>query len=58
VDDVPAGEVQGALAGPEAAAPQQEGVNGTKITQTLNLIRPTTLPMKRIGVMAANTNWK
>ncbi len=32
--------------------------SGTKISQTENLIRPTTLPMNRIGVMAANTNWK
>ena len=28
VDDVAAGEVAGALVGPEAAAPQQEGVDG------------------------------
>ncbi len=32
--------------------------SGTKISQTLNLIRPITLPMNRIGVIAANTNWK
>jgi hypothetical protein len=32
--------------------------SGTKISQTLNLIRPMTLPMNRIGVIAANTNWK
>ena len=32
--------------------------SGTKIIQTLKLIRPITLPMNRIGVIAANTNWK
>ena len=32
--------------------------SGTKISQTLNLIRPITLPTNRIGVIAANTNWK
>jgi len=32
--------------------------SGTKIIQTLKLIRPSTLPMNRIGVIAANTNWK
>ncbi len=32
--------------------------SGTKIIQTLKLIRPRTLPMNKIGVIAANTNWK
>ena len=32
--------------------------SGTKISHTLKLIRPITLPMNRIGVIAANTNWK
>ena len=32
--------------------------SGTKTIQTLKLIRPSTLPMNRIGVIAANTNWK
>ena len=32
--------------------------SGTKISQTLNLIRPITLPMNRMGVIAAKTNWK
>ena len=32
--------------------------SGTKISQTLKLIRPMTLPMNRIGVIAAKTNWK
>ena len=32
--------------------------SGTKTSQTLKLIRPMTLPMNKIGVMAANTNWK
>ena len=32
--------------------------SGTKTIQTLKLIRPRTLPMNKIGVIAANTNWK
>ena len=32
--------------------------SGTKISHTLNLILPITLPMNRIGVIAAKTNWK
>ena len=32
--------------------------SGTKTSQALKLIRPITLPMNRIGVIAANTNWK
>ncbi len=32
--------------------------SGTKIIQAFRLIRPRTLPMNKIGVIAANTNWK
>ncbi len=32
--------------------------SGTKTIQALKLTRPSTEPMNRIGVIAANTNWK
>ncbi len=32
--------------------------SGTKISHTLKLIRPTTLPRNNSGVMPAKTNWK
>ena len=32
--------------------------SGTKTIQALKLTRPRTEPMNRMGVIAANTNWK
>ena len=67
MDDVAAAVVDRALLGPAAAAPDQEGVDGvdaasiqsgTNSSHALKLIRPSTAPSIRIGVIAAKTNWK